>query len=172
MDLIKKYKFSIVFLILLILLYITNNDLGKTATIITINNIKEMLLLVPPIFITMELLEVWIPKEMLIKYMGNGAKFTGILIAFTLGTVAAGPIYVAFPMGQLLLKKGARLMYVIFFLAVWSSTKFIIILTELASLGVKFTVVQVAVFLPFSLLMSYLIEKSVNEEELNIIVNK
>lgn len=73
-----------------------------------------MLLLIPPIFVIMGLLDVWIPREVLIRHMGDGSGTRGLLISFLLGT-AAGPLYVAFPIGVMLLKKGAKLSNVIFF---------------------------------------------------------
>ena len=152
--------------------YFVNNDLGTKAVISSLSNLKAMFMLIPPIFIIMGLMDVWVPKEFLIKYMGHKSGVTGLLIAFLLGTAAAGPIYVAFPIGQLLLKKGARLAYVIFFLGVWSSTKLTILLFEIASLGFKFTMIQIGVSLPLYLLVAYIIEKSVSNEEISAIVSK
>lgn len=104
------------------------------------------------------------------KYMGKDAKLTGLLIAFVLGTVAAGPIYVAFPMGVLLLKKGARLSNVIFFFGVWSSTKLPIILFEVASFGVVFTLIHVGISLPLYLMTAFYIEKQISEADLERLI--
>jgi uncharacterized membrane protein YraQ (UPF0718 family) len=172
MNRLKDYKWSFVLTLILIGLYFVNSDLGAKATTSTLSNLKAMLMLIPPIFIIMGLLDVWVPKEVLIKYMGHESKIIGLLIAFVLGTAAAGPIYVAFPIGQLLLKKGARLAYVIFFLGVWSSTKLTIILFEIASLGLKFTMIQIGISLPLYLLVAYIIEKSVSNEEISAIISK
>jgi len=170
MKKIMVYKWSILLLLIVIILYIFNQKMGMDAFNLSISNLSEMLLLVPPIFIVMGLLDVWVPKEILIKYMGHGSGATGLLIALLLGTAAAGPLYVAFPLGVLLLKKGARLSNVIFFLGVWSSTKLPIILFEIASLGMKFTLIHIGVSLPLYLLIAYIIEKSVSKEELSLIV--
>ena len=116
MKIIKTYKWSILLLLIIFLLFFYNHKMGIDALKISIINLKEMFFLLPPIFIIMGLLEVWAPKEILMKYMGSSSGLTGFFIAFLLGTVAAGPLYIAFPMGILLLKKGARLANIIFFL--------------------------------------------------------
>jgi uncharacterized membrane protein YraQ (UPF0718 family) len=172
MNQLKNYKWAILLMLILIGVYFVNSGLGTKAATLSLSNLKAMFMLIPPIFIMMGLMDVWVPKEFLIKYMGHKSGVTGLLIAFLLGTAAAGPIYVAFPIGVLLLKKGARLAYVIFFLGVWSSTKLTIILFEIASLGLKFTIIQIGISLPLYLLVAYIIEKSVSTEEISAIVSK
>ncbi|GAB1457142.1 hypothetical protein MASR2M48_24500 [Spirochaetota bacterium] len=66
---------------------------------------KTMLLVIPPIFILLGLLDVWVPRRRMIKYMGSGAGIK-VLIAFLLGSFAAGPLYGAFPFAATLMKKG------------------------------------------------------------------
>lgn len=164
MKTLKIYRWALGFGAVQLLLYGYNQAMGAKAFSITLSNLEQMLLLIPPIFIIMGLMDVWVPKETLMKYMGNGSGAKGLLIAFVLGTVAAGPIYIAFPMGVLLLKKGAKLSNVIFFFGVWSSTKLPIILFEAASFGLKFTLIHILVSLPLYLLIAYYIERSVPGE--------
>lgn len=161
----KQYRWVLLLSILMISLYIWDNKIGADAFAITSDNLMQMFALVPPIFIIMGLLDVWIPKETLIKYMGPDSGLKGLLIAFTIGTVAAGPLYVAFPIAILLLNKGARLAYVLFFLGVWSSTKLPIVLFEIASLGLTFTIIHIGISLPAYLATSYLIEKIVSNKQ-------
>lgn len=161
MNRFKSFKWALLFACLQGLLYAYSPALGFKATGITWSNLLQMFMLIPPIFIIMGLMDVWVPKETLMKYMGKNARFTGLLIAFILGTVAAGPIYVAFPMGLLLLKKGAKLSNVIFFFGVWSSTKLPIVLFEVASFGMTFTLIHIAVSLPLYLLTAYYIEQRI-----------
>lgn len=172
MKIIKKYKWSILLLLIIFLLFFYNHKMGIDALKISITNLKEMFFLLPPIFIIMGLLEVWAPKEILMKYMGSSSGLTGFFIAFLLGTVAAGPLYIAFPMGILLLKKGARLANIIFFLGVWATTKLPLLLFEIASFGTTFTLIHISVSLPLYLLIAYIIEKSVSSEELSLIINR
>ncbi|MGE4274168.1 MAG: permease [Desulfitobacterium sp.] len=172
MKTLKKFKWTIILLFIVDGLYLYNKSIGINAFNISFSNLKEMLLLVPPIFVIMGLLDVWVPKETFMKYMGHGSGITGLGIALVLGTAAAGPLYVAFPIGLLLLKKGARLAYVIFFLGVWASTKLPIVLFEIASLGFKFTMIHIGISLPLYLLIAYIIEKTVSNEEISLIISK
>jgi uncharacterized membrane protein YraQ (UPF0718 family) len=128
------------------------------------SNIITMLGVIPPIFILIGLLDVWIPKETMIKYMGDNSGITGLLLAFMLGTMAAGPLYAAFPIAGLLLKKGAKFSYVIFFLGTWNSAKLPLLLFEMTSLGVKFTVVHVITMLVLYLIGSVLIDKMISKK--------
>ena len=153
-------------------MYIYNYQLGLRAAGITLSNIKSMLSLLPPILILVGLLDVWVPKSTLVRYMGEGSGLKGIIIALVLGSAAAGPLYAAFPIAALLIKKGARLAYVIFFLGVWSSTKLPLVLFEIASLGLKFTLVHIGLSLPLYLATAYLIEKMTPEESLELIREK
>lgn len=172
MKTLKTFKWALVFAVVQGLLYAYSPEMGLKATGITWSNLLQMFMLIPPIFIIMGLMEVWVPKETLMKYMGKDAKVTGLLIAFVLGTVAAGPIYIAFPMGVLLLKKGAKLSNVIFFFGVWSSTKLPIVLFEVASFGMKFTLIHIAISLPLYLLTAYYIERKVPQRQIDDIIAK
>ena len=171
-NVIKQYKWGIFFALIILGLYIYNRQLGIKAVGITAANIKTMFTLLPPILILVGLLDVWVPKETLVKYMGTESGVIGVIIALVLGSAAAGPLYAAFPIAALLLKKGARLAYVIFFLGVWSSTKLPIVLFEVASLGLKFTLVHIGVSLPLYLATAYFIEKITPEESLALMREK
>ena len=70
---------------------------------------KTMLLVVPPIFIILGLLDVWVPRETMMRFMGPGSGPKGPLIAFALGSAAAGPLYGAFPIAAGPKKKVERL---------------------------------------------------------------
>lgn len=164
MTLIKRFKFALILAIVMIGLYIFNEAAGVKALNITLDNIGQMLAILPSIFILVGLLDVWVPKETMVRFMGEESGFKGILIALILGSAAAGPLYAAFPIAALLLKKGARLAYVIFFLGAWSSTKIPFIIFESANLGLKFTAIHIGVSIPSYLLIAYSIEKMTSKE--------
>lgn len=163
----KTYKWSLVMLAIVLMLLRLAPAIGTKAVQTAGMNLREMLLLVPPIFIIMGLLDVWVPKEAMMKVLGHESGWLGLFVAFILGTAAAGPLYVAFPIGLLLLKKGARLANVIFFLGVWGSTKLPVLLYELASFGATFTLTHIAISLPLYLLGAYAIERSLTDSELS-----
>ena len=71
MKILKRYRSSIICLIILIIMYLVNRDIGRVAIEGTIENIWELVKLVPPVFVLLGLMDVWIPKEKMIKYMGK-----------------------------------------------------------------------------------------------------
>ena len=76
----------------------------------------EMLLVIPPTFLLLGLLDVWVPREKMIRAMGPGSGLKGGALAFFLGSAAAGPLYAAFPIAAVLMRKGADLVNVLIFI--------------------------------------------------------
>lgn len=166
-SILKKYKWSITLIVLIIILYFINNDIGIEATTKTLSNFKSMLSVLPPILVLIGLLDVWVPKETMIKYMGADSGIKGIVIALLLGSLAAGPLYAAFPIAAILMKKQARFAYVLFFLGAWSSSKLPLILYEYTSFGGIFTIMHVISNLTIFLIGSFVLEKIIGKENLN-----
>lgn len=162
---VKRFRFVIVFTFVIIALYFTDTAEGIKAFNISLSNTKEMLGLIPPVFVLMGLLDAWVPKETFIRYMGEASGLKGVLTALLLGSAAAGPLYIAFPIAMLLIKKKAKLAYVFFFLGVWSTTKIPLLLYEISYMGARFTAIQIAVCIPLFLLFSLIIEKTISTEE-------
>jgi uncharacterized membrane protein YraQ (UPF0718 family) len=97
-----------------------------------------MLLVVPPIFLLLGLMDVWVPRETLMKFMGPGSGLKGPIIAFAVGSAAAGPLYGAFPVAAVLMKKGASFSNILIFIGAWSTTKIPMLLFEMKALGFRF----------------------------------
>lgn len=172
MRFLRKYTLAITMAVIVLIMYFINKETGIKALNITLTNTKEMLSFLPPIFILVGLLDVWVPKETMIRFMGQDSGLKGIGTAFILGSAAAGPLYAAFPIAALLLRKGARLAYVLFFLGAWSSTKLPLLLYETASLGLKFTIIHVGVSIPAFIAIAFLIEKLTDKNSLELIYEK
>lgn len=162
---VKRFRFAIIFAFIIIALYFTDTAEGLKAFNISLSNTKEMLGLIPPVFVLMGLLDAWVPKETFIRYMGEASGLKGVLTALILGSAAAGPLYIAFPIAILLIKKKAKLAYVFFFLGVWSTTKIPLLLYEISYMGARFTAIQIAVCIPLFFLFSLIIEKTLSKED-------
>jgi uncharacterized membrane protein YraQ (UPF0718 family) len=139
LTLIKRYKFFIVLAVINIIVFFVSPSIGNKSFEITWKNSLEMLSVIPPIFILLGLLDVWVKRETMVKYMGEGSGFIGVLLAFFIGSAAAGPLYAAFPVAGVLLKKGSKLSNVLIMLGAWSTTKIPLLLFEASSMGFKFT---------------------------------
>ncbi|MDD3290115.1 MAG: permease [Eubacteriales bacterium] len=161
----RRYSlFLILFAANLILLF-TAPEIGQSAFRLTAANLTEMLSILPPIFLLLGLMDVWIPRETMMKYMGRDAGLRGGLLAFTMGSAAAGPLYAAFPVSGMLLKKGVTLSNVFIFIGAWSTTKIPMLLFEASSLGWKFTAIRLLCSIAGILMISFLLEKTTSENE-------
>ena len=48
-----------------------------------------MVLVIPPIFVLLGLLDIWVPRSTMIKYMGEGSGLKGIILAIFIGSAEA-----------------------------------------------------------------------------------
>lgn len=106
---------------------------------------STMLLVIPPVFVLLGLMDVWVPREQMIKYLGPGSGIRGPVLAFLLGSFAAGPLYGAFPFAAVLMKKGSSLMNILIFIGAWSTTKVPMLLFEISALGPRFALSRLAI---------------------------
>ena len=140
-------------------------DLGKQALNNTLGSFKEMLSVLPPIFVLLGLLDVWVDRATMVKYTGKGSGFKGVLIAFLLGSAAAGPLYAAFPFAGVMLKKGSSLTNVLIFIGAWSTTKIPLLAFEAASMGLKFTLIRLGLSLVGIPLIAFVTEKTLRKQD-------
>jgi len=172
MKLIKRYKFFIITSLMMILLFLINKEAGIKAINTTKYSLTEMISIIPPIFILLGLLDIWVPKETMMKYMGEGSGFKGIFLAFLLGSAAAGPLYAAFPVAAVFMKKGVKFRNVLIFIGAWSTTKIPMFLFEFASLGGRFAITRLLINIPGIIIISYILCTLINPLELEEVYQK
>jgi len=166
-KLLKRYRVFLVVLIAMIILTILNQQLGLKALSVTGNSVKEMLLVIPPIFILLGLLDVWVPRETMVKYMGEGSGLKGVLLAFFIGSAAAGPLYGAFPIAAVFMKKGVKFMNILIFIGAWSTTKIPMFLFEMASLGSKFAIARLLIDIPGIIIIAFILSRMVSKKDID-----
>lgn len=164
-KLIKRYRVFLVVLLAMIILTLFNQQLGWKALTITGTSVKEMLLVIPPIFILLGLLDVWVPRETMIKYMGEGSGLKGIILAILIGSAAAGPLYGAFPVAAVFMKKGVKFMNILIFIGAWSTTKIPMFLFEMAALGSRFAIARLLIDIPGIIIIALILSKMVSKKE-------
>lgn len=162
---IRRYALFLILFAVNLALLVAEPELGQNSFRLTAANLKEMLFILPPIFILLGLIDVWIPREIMMKYMGEGSGLRGGLLAFAMGSAAAGPLYAAFPVAGILLKKGARLSNVFVFIGAWSTTRIPMLLFEGSSLGWKFTGIRLLCSIAGIAVIAWLLEKTTSAEE-------
>ena len=166
----KRYQAFLAVLAVNVLLLLVNTDMGYRSLENTWTNTKEMLAIVPPVFVLLGLLDVWVEREVMIKYMGEGSGVRGILIAFLLGSAAAGPLYAAFPIAGMMIHKGSCFRSVFIFVGAWSTTKIPLLTFEASSLGLRFMLIRLACSIAGILLIAVGMDKALSQEEkLNIV---
>lgn len=164
-KIIKRYKVFFALAAVNIAVIIFRPDIGMKSINLTIDNALEMLSILPPIFILLGLLDVWVKKETMIKYMGEKSGIVGVLLAFFLGSAAAGPLYAAFPVAVVLLKKGSKLSNVLIMIGAWSTTKIPLLLFEASSMGIKFMTLRFVLDIFGIAFIAYTTEKLLSSEE-------
>lgn len=164
-NLLKRYKLFIALAVINILIIVAFPVIGQRSVKITWSNTLEMLSVIPPIFILLGLLDVWVQRETMIKFMGEKSGIIGIAIAFLLGSAAAGPLYAAFPVAGVLLKKGSKFSNVLIFIGAWSTTKIPMLLFETSAMGWKFMLTRFLADIPGIAVIAYATEKLLSKKE-------
>ena len=123
------------------------------------NYLVELAMIFPAIIVIIGLFSVWVPKEIVVKYMGKTSGVKGIFLSMALGMLPTGPLYVAFPMAAALLRKGAKISNIIIFISAWACIKLPQELMEIQFLGIGFTLLRLTLTVIFVVLMGIMIEK-------------
>ncbi len=114
-------------------------DKGERIAEVSKTFFLEMLYILPAVMVLMGLFSVWVSKDVVVKYLGSGSGLRGLLLSMLLGALPTGPLYVAFPMGAMLIRKGARIANVMAFLSAWACIKIPQEMVELQFMGWQFT---------------------------------
>ncbi len=161
----KRYRVFLLLIFINIVIGLALPDIGLKSLSLTKQNFIEMISVIPPVFILLGLLDVWVDRATMMKYTGKGSGLKGVLIAFLLGSAAAGPLYAAFPIAGIMLKKGSSLFNVFIFIGAWSTTKIPMLTFEAASLGLTFTLTRLALSIIGILIIAVTAEKALNLEQ-------
>ncbi|MDY0288210.1 MAG: permease [Sphaerochaeta sp.] len=161
-----RYKAFLIVLAFLVLYGSLNWEVGEKVVQTTVYQLREMILVIPPIFILLGLLDVWVPKDTMVRFMGDRSGLKGILLALFIGSAAAGPLYGAFPVAAVFMKKGVKFTNILIFLGAWSTTKIPMFLFEVASLGPVFAITRMLVDIPGIIIIAYLLKAAMPDSEI------
>lgn len=162
---IKKNKLLLTITFLYITLSIFNNDLAVSSLNNSSYYIKEMLIVMPIIFIVITLIDVWVPKKVIIDKLGENSGKKGIFLSFALGSLSAGPIYAAFPMASALLNKGASISNIVIIISSWAVIKIPLLANEIKFIGFKFMFIRWILTVISIMFMAKIIAKNIDIEE-------
>lgn len=161
----SRYGIILAALVLLAAGALWDISIAGQAVTLASSSLLQLILVLPPIFILMGLLDVWVPRETMAKFMGSHSGLLGAAIAFFLGSAAAGPLYIAFPIAAMLLKKGASLPNVFLFIGAWSTTKIPLLMFEYSAMGPAFTLTRLLVNIPIIFIIAFSLNLSLGKEE-------
>ncbi len=136
----RRYRPALIMFVLFAVILLFFPEIRPQAGRALRGQLKTMLLVIPPVFIILGLFDVWVPREKITKHLGRGSGLRGVLLAFFLGSAAAGPLYGAFPVAAVMARKGSSLFNILIFIGAWSTTKIPMFLFELNALGPRFAV--------------------------------
>lgn len=166
-KILKRYQMFLVVFVLIIIVTVVNRELGLRAFSISVDSFKQMMFVIPPVFVLLGLLDVWVPRETMVKYMGEGSGLKGIVLSILLGSAAAGPLYGAFPITAVFMKKGVKFTNILIFIGAWSTTKIPMFLFEIASLGMKFAMTRLLIDIPGIIMIAYALSKVISKKEID-----
>ena len=165
MKRIKPYLLFLISAALIALLSFINPPMGSKAAVTVLSSFKEMLFILPPVFILLGLLDIWVPRETMVRFMGEGSGLKGALLSFLLGSAAAGPLYVVFPIAAAFMRKGAKFTNILILIGAWSTTKIPMVLFELSAMGLKFGLTRLALNIPVIVIITVVMGRAFSEEE-------
>jgi len=165
-DKIKKNKLLVLVFLIYAGMFIFVPDTATKSLNNSVYYLLEMLQVLPVIFLLTVLIDAWIPKETITKRLGNDSGFSGNIFSLLLGSLSAGPIYAAFPLSKMLLKKGASVTNIVIILSSWAVIKVPMLLNEAKFLGLNFMVIRWVLTVVAILIMSYLIALFVKRKDI------
>ena len=166
LEKIKKNKLLSTIILAYGILFVTMPGKAITAVNNSMYYVFEMLLIMPVIFILTSIIEAWVPKEVIINGFGDKSGFKGNIFAFLLGSFSAGPIYAAFPVCKMLLKKGASIGNIVIVLSTWAVIKVPMLANEAKFLGPKFMFLRWILTTISIFIMAFVISKFVKTKDM------
>lgn len=157
-NVVLKYSFLILFAVLIGVSWLFDFAVGQEISKNFWDFFVEMILFLPLMFILIGLFDVWIPRDRVVRLVGEESGFKGLLLVILLAMLQAGPLYGAFPFAYILWKKGCSVRNVFVYIGAYSTIKIPMLTFEIGFLGLKFSLVRTLVTLPVFILIGYLME--------------
>jgi ferredoxin len=98
--------------------------------------------------------------------LGEGSGFKGSVLSFLLGSFSAGPIYAAFPVCKMLIKKGTSISNIVIMLSTWAVIKIPMLANESKFLGPKFMGTRWVLTTISIFIMAYITSRLVKKEDI------
>jgi len=167
-SLLKKHKLLLIVSLAYLILVLVAPDRAREAFSGSLYYLVEMLQVLPIIFLLTIVIEALVPKELIVKGLGEKSGIWGYALALLLGSISAGPVYAAFPLTKMLHKKGASIANVVVILSAWAVIKIPMLANEAKFLGVNFMILRWILTVISIFLMAFLMGKIIRPSDLPI----
>lgn len=165
---IKKNKLPASVALAYLFLFIAMPDKGIQSVKNSMYYVIEMLEIIPVVFLLTSLIEAWVPREVILNSFGKDSGVKGSIFSFMLGSLSAGPIYAAFPVSKMLLRKGASIFNVVIILSAWAVVKVPMLINETKFLGGKFMIYRWILTTISIAVMAYLVSLIVKKDDIPV----
>ena len=162
----KRNKTLVMVVFIYLVLIIVNPERAIGALQNSSYYLKEMLMIMPVVYLLTVVLDALVPKDMILKRFGKNSGMKGNVFALILGSISAGPIYAAFPISKMLLDKGATVGNVVIVLSSWAVVKLPMLANEAKFLGVKFMVIRWILTVIAIFIMGYIFKKTLSIKDI------
>lgn len=166
MKTLKKNKLLIAVALAYIAVAIFSRQLAVDSVKNSSYYIKEMLLVMPVVFMMIVFIETWIPKKKIAEYLGEKSGIKGTVFSFLLGSLSAGPVYAAFPLCNMLLKKGASVKNVVIIIGSWAVIKIPMLANEGRFLGLEFMMTRWIITVPMIYFMAVIMGRAISKSDI------
>ncbi|MFH1589898.1 MAG: hypothetical protein ABIB43_04995 [archaeon] len=154
----KWMLFAFICLVILLILILSD----KLKNLIVIANFTDsifLLVYLPGFFLITGLIEAWLPAKFIAKHLGKHSGLKGSIYSFLIGTLMIGPLYLAFPIAVVLLKKGISKLNVILFISAWSVFPIGQEIFEIHFMGFKFFILRAFFSIIFAVVISLIMNR-------------
>lgn len=165
-SLIKKNKLILTVVLAYAVIFIVSPDMAFKSVYNSVYYLIEMLQVLPVIFLLTVVIDALVPKEFIIQGLGEKSGIKGNLLALLLGSISAGPIYAAFPISIMLLRKGASVANIVIILSSWAVIKVPMLANEVKFLGLNFMIIRWILTVAAIFIMAYIMAVIVKKKDI------
>ena len=166
MAIVKKNKLLIAVVLAYLLLSVISMQNASKALHNSVYYLLEMLQVLPVIFLLTTLIQAWVPKEVIMRGLGENSGLSGKILSLVLGSISAGPIYAAFPICMMLHKKGASIANIVIIISAWAVIKVPMLANEAKFLSLGFMALRWILTVIAIFIMAQLMAAIVKKEDL------
>jgi len=132
----------------------------KKTWIGIIKGLMMFLRLLPAILVVLILVSVLlfiVPNDLIVKYLGENAGFTGYLVAAIVGSIALMPGFIAYPLAGILVHSGVSYPVIAVFITTLMMVGVLTLPVEIKYFGTRISLIRNALFLAGALIVGGLI---------------